>query len=282
MSSVILKGTDLSTVRGGTTNTEMNPIVKYSGVTKSFGDVEVLKGIDLEIRPGEKVAVIGPSGSGKTTLGRMLMTLEEPTQGTIEVDGELLWHMEDKGRIIRANEKHLHKMRCNVGMIFQHFNLFPHMNVLRNVTEAPRKVLGLSKAEAEERAISMLGKVGLADKLKMYPASLSGGQKQRVAIARALVMRPKVMVFDEVTSALDPELVGEVLEVIREIAEEGEMAMMLITHEMDFAKDIADRVIFGAEGVIVEQGTPEEIFDHPQSERLQSFLARFRSGGESN
>lgn len=282
MSSVIQKGTDLSTVRGDTTNTEMNPIVKYSGVTKSFGDVEVLKGIDLEIRPGEKVAVIGPSGSGKTTLGRMLMTLEEPTQGTIEVDGVLLWHMEDKGRIIRANEKHLHKMRCNVGMIFQHFNLFPHMNVLRNVTEAPRKVLGLSKADAEERAISMLGKVGLADKLKMYPASLSGGQKQRVAIARALVMRPKVMVFDEVTSALDPELVGEVLEVIREIAEEGEMAMMLITHEMDFAKDIADRVIFGAEGVIVEQGTPEEIFDHPQSERLQSFLARFRSGGESN
>ncbi|WP_251035972.1 ectoine/hydroxyectoine ABC transporter ATP-binding protein EhuA [Paenibacillus sp. ISL-20] len=259
--------------------TGTKPIVKYTGVTKSFGDLQVLKGIDLEIQPGEKVAVIGPSGSGKTTMGRMLMTLEEPTEGTIEVDGELLWHMEEKGKLVRASEKHLHRMRCNVGMIFQHFNLFPHMNVLRNVTEAPRKVLGLSKEEAEERAVSMLGKVGLADKLKMYPSNLSGGQKQRVAIARALVMRPKVMVFDEVTSALDPELVGEVLEVIREIADEGEMAMMLITHEMDFAKEIADRVIFGADGRIVEQGPPEEIFDNPQSERLQSFLQRFRSNG---
>ncbi|MGG3508461.1 ectoine/hydroxyectoine ABC transporter ATP-binding protein EhuA [Paenibacillus lautus] len=255
------------------------PIVKYTGVTKSFGDLQVLKGINLEMQPGEKVAVIGPSGSGKTTMGRMLMTLEEPTEGTIEVDGELLWHMEEKGKLVRASEKHLHRMRCNVGMVFQHFNLFPHMNVLRNVTEAPRKVLGLSKEEAEERAVSMLSKVGLADKLKMYPSNLSGGQKQRVAIARALVMRPKVMVFDEVTSALDPELVGEVLEVIREIADEGEMAMMLITHEMDFAKEIADRVIFGADGRIVEQGTPEEIFDNPQSERLQSFLQRFRSNG---
>ncbi|WP_339220026.1 ectoine/hydroxyectoine ABC transporter ATP-binding protein EhuA [Paenibacillus sp. FSL W7-1332] len=261
------------------TATGTKPIVKYTGVTKSFGDLQVLKGIDLEMQPGEKVAVIGPSGSGKTTMGRMLMTLEEPTEGTIEVDGELLWHMEEKGKLVRANEKHLQRMRCNVGMVFQHFNLFPHMNVLRNVTEAPRKVLGLSKEEAEERAVSMLSKVGLADKLKMYPSNLSGGQKQRVAIARALVMRPKVMVFDEVTSALDPELVGEVLEVIREIAEEGEMAMMLITHEMDFAKEIADRVIFGAEGRIVEQGTPEEIFDNPQSERLQSFLQRFRSNG---
>ena len=258
---------------------DTSPIVKYTGVTKSFGNVEVLNGIDLEMQPGEKVAVIGPSGSGKTTMGRMLMTLEEPTSGTIEVDGELLWHMEYKGEIVRANEKHLHRMRCNVGMVFQHFNLFPHMNVMRNVTEAPRKVLGLSKVEAEERAVTMLTKVGLEDKLKMYPSKLSGGQKQRVAIARALVMRPKVMVFDEVTSALDPELVGEVLEVIREIAEEGEMAMMLITHEMEFAKEIADRVIFGADGKIVEQGTPEEIFDNPQSDRLQSFLQRFRSSG---
>ncbi|MGG3283743.1 ectoine/hydroxyectoine ABC transporter ATP-binding protein EhuA [Paenibacillus solani] len=264
---------------GNCLDTGTKPIVKYTGVTKSFGDLQVLKGIDLEMQPGEKVAVIGPSGSGKTTLGRMLMTLEEPTEGIIEVDGELLWHTYEKGELVPASEKHLHRMRSNVGMIFQHFNLFPHMNVLRNVTEAPRKVLGLSKEEAEERAVSMLGKVGLADKLKMYPSNLSGGQKQRVAIARALVMRPKVMVFDEVTSALDPELVGEVLEVIREIAEEGEMAMMLITHEMDFAKEIADRVIFGAEGRIVEQGTPEEIFDNPKSDRLQSFLQRFRSNG---
>ncbi len=223
------------------------------------------------------MAMIGPSGSGKTTLGRMLMTLEEPTSGMIELGGELLWHKRVRDQLVRADEKHLHQMRMNVGMVFQHFNLFPHMNVLRNVTEAPRKVLGLSKEEAEQRAVSMLRKVGLDDKLTVYPSMLSGGQKQRVAIARALVMRPKVMVFDEVTSALDPELVGEVLEVIREIAAEGEMAMMLITHEMDFAKEIADRVIFGADGRIVEQGPPEAIFDDPQSERLQLFLKRFRS-----
>ncbi|WNQ11872.1 ectoine/hydroxyectoine ABC transporter ATP-binding protein EhuA [Paenibacillus aurantius] len=254
-------------------------IVKYNDVTKSFGELEVLKGINLEIGAGEKAAVIGPSGSGKTTLGRMLMTLEEPTAGTIELDGELLWHRRDGDRLVRANEKHLHRMRNKVGMVFQHFNLFPHMTVLGNVTEAPRKVLKLSKAEAEERAVAMLVKVGLGDKLDVYPAQLSGGQKQRVAIARALVMKPKVMVFDEVTSALDPELVGEVLEVIWEIAEEGEMAMLLITHEMEFAREIADRVIFGADGLIVEQGPPEQIFGSPESERLQQFLKRFRSGG---
>ncbi|GIP46414.1 MULTISPECIES: ectoine/hydroxyectoine ABC transporter ATP-binding protein EhuA [Paenibacillus] len=253
------------------------PMVKYTGVTKTYGDRQVLTGIDLNIEAGEKVAVIGPSGSGKTTMGRMLMTLEEPTTGTIEIDGVHLWHMSKKGRFVRANEKHLHEMRGNVGMVFQHFNLFPHRTVLQNVTEAPRRVLKLSKEEAEERAIEMLRKVGLDEKLADYPAQLSGGQKQRVAIARALVMRPKVMVFDEVTSALDPELVGEVLEVIREIAEEGEMAMMLITHEMDFAKEIADRVLFCADGNIVEEGLPEAIFEYPQTERLQLFLKRFRS-----
>ncbi|GGF96525.1 ectoine/hydroxyectoine ABC transporter ATP-binding protein EhuA [Paenibacillus abyssi] len=252
------------------------PMVKYTNVMKSFGDLEVLHGIDLEMQAGEKIALIGPSGSGKTTIGRMLMTLEEPTSGTIEVEGEHLWHVEKKGRLVRASEAHLHQMRTKIGMVFQHFNLFPHMKVLGNVTEAPRKVLGLSKEEANDRAIEMLRKVGLADKLDVYPAKLSGGQKQRVAIARALVMRPKVMVFDEVTSALDPELVGEVLAVIKEIAEEGEMAMMLITHEMDFAREVADRVIFGAEGHIVEQGPPEQIFENPQSERLQSFLKRIR------
>ncbi|WP_181956650.1 ectoine/hydroxyectoine ABC transporter ATP-binding protein EhuA [Paenibacillus piri] len=252
-------------------------VVKYSKVSKTYGELEVLKEIDLDIAPGEKLAVIGPSGSGKTTLGRMLMTLEEPSSGTIEVDGELLWHQRVQDRLVRADERHLHRIRGKVGMVFQHFNLFPHMNVLRNVTEAPCKVLGLSKEEARERAESMLEKVGLLDKLDVYPSKLSGGQKQRVAIARALVMRPQVMVFDEVTSALDPELVGEVLEVIREIADEGNMAMMLITHEMDFAREIADRVIFGADGAIVEQGPPEAIFEDPQSERLQSFLKRFRS-----
>ncbi|GAB7054397.1 MULTISPECIES: ectoine/hydroxyectoine ABC transporter ATP-binding protein EhuA [Paenibacillus] len=253
------------------------PVVRYLNIRKSFGDIEVLKGIDLDIAPGEKVALIGPSGSGKTTLGRLLMTLEEPTSGTIEVNGESLWHMKSGGRQVRANEKHLQQMRSSIGMVFQHFNLFPHMTVLRNVTEAPIRVLGLAKEEARERAVLMLRKVGLEEKLDAYPAQLSGGQKQRVAIARALVMRPKVMVFDEVTSALDPELVGEVLEVIKEIASEGEMAMLLITHEMEFARDVADRVVFAADGRIVEEGTPKEVFEHPQSERLQAFLRRFRS-----
>ncbi len=251
------------------------PIVKFTRVKKSYGDLEVIKGIDLDIAPGEKVALIGPSGSGKTTLGRMLMTLEEPTEGTIEVDGVHLWHEEKKGRLVRAGEKHLHRMRGGIGMVFQHFNLFPHMKVLDNVTAAPRKVLGMPKEEARERAALMLGRVGLEDKMDVYPSQLSGGQKQRVAIARALVMRPKVMVFDEVTSALDPELVGEVLEVIKGIAKQGDMAMLLITHEMDFARDVSDRIIFSAEGAIVEEGTPEMIFGNPQSDRLKSFLSRF-------
>lgn len=251
------------------------PIVIYKDVSKSYGDLRVLKGINLEIAPGEKVALIGPSGSGKTTLARLLMTLEEPTAGTIEVGGQLLWHRKEKNRLLKANEKHLQQVRGNIGMVFQHFNLFPHMTILRNVMVAPVNVLGLSKEEAKERAILMLEKVGLSDKLHAYPAQLSGGQKQRVAIARALVMRPKVMIFDEPTSALDPELVGEVLGVIKEIAAEGEMAMLLITHEMDFAKDVADRVLFFDEGQIVEQGSPDKIFNRPESPRLQSFLSRF-------
>lgn len=250
----------------------VRPVVRYIDIRKSFGDLEVLRGINVDIRPGEKVALIGPSGSGKTTLGRLLMTLEEPTSGVIELDGEPLWHMPRGGKLVRADEKHLHRMRSKVGMIFQHFNLFPHLNVIRNVTLAQRKVLGVPKDEAEERAIAMLRKVGLADKLDAYPSQLSGGQKQRVAIARALVMRPKVMVFDEVTSALDPELVGEVLAVIRDLAEEGEMAMMLITHEMEFARNVADRILFGADGRIVEEGTPEAIFGSPKSGRLRTFL----------
>lgn len=260
------------------TNQGASPVVVYRGVSKSFGDNQILQQIDLSIAPGEKVAVIGPSGSGKTTLARLLMTLEEPTSGTIEVDGQQLWHKTVKGKLVRADEKHLHAIRGNIGMVFQHFNLFPHMNILRNCTEAPIHVLGLSKQEAAQRAMAMLEKVGLADKVDAYPAQLSGGQKQRVAIARALVMRPKVMLFDEVTSALDPELVGEVLNVIKGIAREGEMAMLLITHEMDFARDVADRVIFTDGGSIVEQGTPEQIFYHPQSPRLQAFLRRFRAG----
>ncbi|NLW06488.1 MAG: ectoine/hydroxyectoine ABC transporter ATP-binding protein EhuA [Clostridia bacterium] len=252
------------------------PIVRYRKVSKSFGDLQVIKEIDLNIAPGEKVAVIGPSGSGKTTLVRMLMTLERPSGGTIEVDGEMLWHKRVNGKLVPADEKHLQRVRCKIGMVFQQFNLFPHMNVLRNVTEAPVHVLGLSRAEAEERAREMLTKVGLADKLDAYPAKLSGGQQQRVAIARALVMRPKVMLFDEVTSALDPELVGEVLTVIKEIAAEGDMTMMLVTHEMDFAREVADRVIFIDNGEIMEQGPPWAIFGHPRHPRTRAFLSRFR------
>jgi polar amino acid transport system ATP-binding protein len=260
---------------------DTGPIVKYRNIHKKFGDLHVLKGIDLDIHPGEKVAVIGPSGSGKTTIARLLMTLEEPTEGTIEVDGEMLWHEMRGSQLARASEKHLHRVRGNIGMVFQHFNLFPHMTILRNCMEAPVHVLGLSKEEAKERSIQMLEKVGLADKVEAYPAQLSGGQKQRVAIARALVMRPKIMLFDEPTSALDPELVGEVLSVIAEIAEEGEMAMLLITHEMAFARDVADRIVFFDEGHVVEQGPPEKLFDAPESERLDSFLTRFR-GSELN
>ena len=252
------------------------PVVHYEKISKAYGDLQVLKGIDLDIAPGEKVALIGPSGSGKTTMARLLMTLEEPTSGAIQVDGESLWQQRVKGKMVKANEKHLHKIRNKIGMVFQHFNLFPHMTILGNVTAAPIHVLGMTKDDAEAQAIAMLEKVGLGDTLHGYPAQLSGGQKQRVAIARALVMRPKIMLFDEPTSALDPELVGEVLEVIKEIAQEGEMAMLLITHEMDFAKDVADRVVFFDEGHIIEEGPPREIFHNPQSPRLQNFLSRFR------
>lgn len=252
-------------------------IVSYKDVHKSFGDTEVLTGINLDIEPAEKVAIIGPSGSGKTTIIRMLMTLEEPTSGDIMVDGKNLWHMEKNDSLVPANEKHLRQVRGDIGMVFQHFNLFPHMTILDNCMSAPVHVQKVDKKEAEERSIEMLEKVGLGDKLDSYPSQLSGGQKQRVAMARALVMRPKVMLFDEVTSALDPELVGEVLEVIRGIANEGEMAIVLVTHEMEFARDIADRVLFLDNGVIAEQGPPADVLENSTNDRLKSFLHRFRS-----
>lgn len=253
------------------------PIVQYRDVCKSFGDVEVLKGINLDINPAEKVAVIGPSGSGKTTIIRLLMTLEEPTSGDIIVSGENLWKMEKNGDMVRANEKHLRKVRGDIGMVFQHFNLFPHMTILENCMTAPIHVKKENKEDVRKRAIEMLERVGLGDKIDKYPSQLSGGQKQRVAMARAVVMRPKIMLFDEVTSALDPELVGEVLEVIRDLAQHEDMAMVLVTHEMDFALDIADKVLFLDEGVIAEQGSAYEVIEQSQNERLQSFLSRFRS-----
>lgn len=256
---------------------KQKPIVMYEDVHKSFGDVEVLKGINLQIKPGEKLALIGPSGSGKTTIIRMLMTLEEPTEGNIIVGDNNLWKVKKDGEFKRANEKHLRKVRGEIGMVFQHFNLFPHMTILQNCMTGPVQVKKESKASARERSIQMLEKVGLGDKLDNYPNQLSGGQKQRVAMARALVMRPRIMLFDEVTSALDPELVGEVLEVIRDIAQDGEMAMVLVTHEMDFAQEIADRIVFLEDGVIAEEGTPTEVLEQSTNERLQSFLHRFRS-----
>lgn len=258
--------------------TPQKPIISYRNITKSFGEQTVLKELNLDIQPGEKIALIGPSGSGKTTIARLLMTLETPTAGTIEVDGEMLWHMHSRGRLVPANEKHLHRVRSKIGMVFQHFNLFPHMTILRNVTEALVHVLKVPKEEAKQKALAILERVGLQEHTNHYPIQLSGGQKQRVAIARAIVMQPKIMLFDEVTSALDPELVGEVLDVIKGIAAEGEMAMILITHEMDFARDVADRILFTDGGVILEEGTPEQIFENPQSPRLQAFLTRFLKG----
>lgn len=252
------------------------PIVRYNNVTKYFDDLQVLNGIDFEIELGEKVALIGPSGSGKTTFARLLMTLEEITDGTIEVDGEYLWHEKNESDELKpASTEHLRKVRQNIGMVFQHFHLFPHMTVLGNVIEAPITVKGMKKKEAIKAGKEMLDKVGMLDKADTYPAQLSGGQKQRVAIARALVMKPKVMIFDEPTSALDPELVGEVLEVIKDIADQGDTSMLLITHEMDFAKEVADRIAFFDDGKIVEDGPPSEILYNPQTERLKDFLERF-------
>ncbi|MFD1425428.1 polar amino acid transport system ATP-binding protein [Kroppenstedtia sanguinis] len=261
---------------------DKEPIIKYRNICKSFGDHQVLKEIDFDLYPGERVAVIGPSGSGKTTLARLLMTLEKPSAGTIQVDGRQLWHKEVKGKLVPANERHLHDVRGDIGMVFQHFNLFPHMTILRNCTEAPIKALGLSKKEAVERAKEMLDKVGMLDKVDQYPVNLSGGQQQRVAIARALVMRPKVMLFDEPTSALDPETVGEVLHVIKDLAKQGDMAMLLITHEMSFAWEVADRICFFDDGKILEQGPPSQIFTQPKTERLQEFLKRFHLNGTAS
>lgn len=252
------------------------PIVRYQDVHKSFGDVDVLKGIDLDISPSERIAIIGPSGSGKTTIIRMLMTLEEPTSGDIIVNGTNLWKMKKNGKQVRADEKHLRSVRGDIGMVFQHFNLFPHMTILENCMAAPVHVKGVDKTVAEQHSIEMLERVGLKDKMYNYPSQLSGGQKQRVAMARALVMKPKVMLFDEVTSALDPELVGEVLEVIRDIATNDDMAMVLVTHEMDFALDIADQVLFLDQGVIAERGSAQQVINDSKNERLQEFLSRFR------
>jgi polar amino acid transport system ATP-binding protein len=248
------------------------PIIVFEKVKKMFGSFVVLNDLDFEVARGEKVTIIGPSGSGKSTVLRILMTLESISDGIIYVEGEPLWHERKNGELVPAGEAHFRKMRTKLGMVFQQFNLFPHMTVMRNLTEAPRVVLGLSKSEARARAEELLKLVGLSDHANKFPNQLSGGQQQRVGIARALAMRPRIMLFDEPTSALDPELVGEVLNVIRKLSEEHDLTMLMVTHEMRFAREISDRVCFFDQGKIREQGTPEEIFGNPKMDRTKQFL----------
>lgn len=238
-------------------------MIKVNNLEKSFGKLEVLKGINIEITPSEVVCVIGPSGSGKSTFLRCINLLEEPTSGEVFIEGE---NILDKKADINA-------LRRKVGMVFQHFNLFPHKTVLENVTIGPSKLKKISKSDAAELGMKLLARVGLTDKAGVYPSKLSGGQQQRVAIARALAMEPHVMLFDEPTSALDPEMVGEVLQVMKELVKDG-MTMLIVTHEMGFAREVADRVIFMDDGSIVEEGKPEEIFNKPRNERTKAFLSK--------
>ena len=236
-------------------------MITVKNLKKNFGDLTVLKGIDVTIEKGECVVVIGPSGSGKSTFLRCLNRLEEPDGGEIDIEGtDLLSPHTD-----------INEMRQRIGMVFQHFNLFPHKTILENVTLAPIKLKKMPQKEAEDAALDLLRRVGIEDKASVYPSTLSGGQKQRVAIARSLAMNPQVMLFDEPTSALDPEMVGEVLDVMKNLAKDG-MTMVVVTHEMGFAKEVANRVLFMADGVILEEGTPEEIFEHPQHERTKAFI----------
>ena len=254
------------------------PMVRIEGLHKRFGALEVLRGVDLTVGTGEVVCVIGPSGSGKTTLLRCINFLEPYDGGRIYVDGTLVGYRERNGRLVPASEREVARLRTETAMVFQQFNLFPHMTALRNVTFGPIKVRGVPKDEAVRRGRELLARVGLADKADAYPAQLSGGQQQRVAIARALAMEPKVMLFDEVTSALDPELVGEVLAVMEQLAASHGVTMIVVTHEMLFAREAADRVVFMDQGVIVEEGPPQPLLDDPRSERLRAFLKRFHAG----
>jgi len=250
---------------------ESTPLVRIEGLYKSFGSLDVLKGIDLDVQQGQKISLIGPSGSGKTTLLRCVNYLEEPTRGDIYIDNELIGQRLVGTRKVPMGDKELARMRTEIGMVFQRFNLFPHLSVLENIILGPLKVQQRSRAEAVELAEDLLNKVGMFAKRDVYPEQLSGGQQQRIAIARALAMRPKLMLFDEATSALDPELVGEVLTVMRRLAEEG-MTMIIVTHEMHFAESVSDQVIFMADGNIVEQGPPRQIFRESQVERTRSFI----------
>jgi len=246
-------------------------MIQLESIHKSFGDNHVLRGVSLSIDRGEVVCIIGPSGSGKSTLLRCINYLEQPEKGTIKIDGKVAYRDVVNGKIKNFPMKQIAATREKTGMVFQQFNLFPHLTALQNVMEAPRQVKHMKKSEAEQKARSLLAQVGLAEKADQHPAELSGGQQQRVAIARALAMDPEVMLFDEATSALDPELVGEVLEIMRDLALQG-MTMAVVTHEMGFARQVADRVLFMDHGVIVEEGTPQQMFETPREERTRDFL----------
>ncbi|PYC68165.1 ectoine/hydroxyectoine ABC transporter ATP-binding protein EhuA [Streptomyces tateyamensis] len=248
-------------------------MVKAEAVHKSYGTVPVLKGIDLRVDPGQVVVLVGPSGSGKSTFLRCINHLEKINAGRLWVDGELVGYRQKGDRLYELKDREVAQKRRDIGMVFQHFNLFPHMTALENIVEAPVQVKGESKAAARERARALLDRVGLADKAGSYPSQLSGGQQQRVAIARALAMEPKLMLFDEPTSALDPELVGEVLDVMRGLAEEG-MTMIVVTHEMGFAREVGDALVFMDGGVVVEAGHPREVLANPQHERTKLFLSK--------
>ena len=249
------------------------PMVKAEGVHKSYGLVEVLKGIDLEVKQGEVFCLVGPSGSGKSTFLRCINHLEKVNAGRLWVDGELVGYRQRGDRLYELRDREVAMKRRDIGMVFQRFNLFPHMTAIENVIEAPVQVKGESKAAAKERAMALLERVGLAEKAKNYPSQLSGGQQQRVAIARALAMKPKLMLFDEPTSALDPELVGDVLDVMRGLAEEG-MTMIVVTHERGFAREVGDALVFMDGGVVVESGNPREVLSNPQHERTRAFLSK--------
>jgi polar amino acid transport system ATP-binding protein len=248
-------------------------MVEAQQVHKWFGANEVLKGIDFQVRPGQVVCLLGPSGSGKSTFLRCINHLEKISAGRVYVDGELVGYRQTGDKLHELSEKEVAKKRSEIGMVFQHFNLFPHMTAMNNIVEAPCQVKGESKAAARQHAAELLDQVGLADKASFYPRQLSGGQQQRVAIARALAMRPKLMLFDEPTSALDPELVGDVLAVMRALATSG-MTMIVVTHEIGFAREVADTVVFMDDGVVVESGTPSELLTNPRHERTKAFLAQ--------
>jgi len=249
------------------------PMIRCEDVHKRFGRLEVLRGVSLDVAKGEVVVIAGPSGSGKSTLLRCINHLEKVNQGRIYVDGQPVGYREVKGKFVERGEREVARMRASIGMVFQRFNLFPHLTALGNVIDAPIHVLKMGRREAQEAGRAMLDKVGLGEKLDAYPGQLSGGQQQRVAIARALAMQPKVMLFDEPTSALDPELVGEVLEVMKSLAREG-MTMIVVTHEMGFAREVADRMMLIDEGVIVEEGPPAQFFNNPRHERTKLFLSK--------